>query len=168
MESVFAEMLNPTTWFRSVASEGVLEKLNPLNWFKERQPAAAADEGTPTAVTNAAGAAEACRVLGVAPEFFSPVGSRLSHHSGSGSESESGSGSKTGSSSHTSDSSDGTYESSSDSGSGSSVPDMRRVSRDAATEAWMTEFRESLGDGDSDVDFVCDGDNGIGVIEEID
>jgi hypothetical protein len=133
-----------------------------LNWFKERQPAAAADEGTPTAATNAAGAAEACRVLGVAPDFFSPVGSRLSQHSGSRSASESGSESKTGSSSHSSDSSDGTYESSSDSGSGSSVPAMGHSRRAAAagTEAWMTEFRESLGDGGSEVDFIRDVNDG--------
>jgi hypothetical protein len=156
-ESVLSGILDPTTWFRSVASEGVLEKLNPLNWFKERQPAAAADEGTPTAATNAA---EACRVLGVAPDFFSPVGSRLSQHSGSGSASESGSEFQAGSSSHTSDSSDSTYVSSSDSGSGSSVPDIGRSRRHAATEAWIKEFRESLGDGDSDV--VHDDAHGAG------
>jgi hypothetical protein len=50
--------------------------------------------------------------------------------------------------------------SSSDSGSGSSVPDIGRSRRHAATEAWIKEFRESLGDGDSDV--VHDDAHGAG------
>ncbi len=130
--------------------EAVLQMLNPLNWFKKEQHSAVLSVPEGPDDTTAA-----CEALGVAPDFFSPVGSRLSDHSSSSSSDSESSGShesddaSSSCSSGTSDFSDGTYESSADSGSGSSVPSQR--GNYVALEAWMSKFKEQLGDSSDGV-----------------
>jgi hypothetical protein len=130
--------------------EAVLQMLNPVNWFRKEQQSAVLSLTEGPDDTTAA-----CEALGVAPDFFSPVGSRLSNHSSSSSSSNSESSgsresddSSSSRSSRTSDFSDGAYESSADSGSGSSVPSER--DNYSALDAWQSKFKEQLGDS-SDV-----------------
>ena len=142
-------------WLLPDISDNLLAMLNPMNWIKTQQSSIA------TAVSeDAADTEAACQTLGVTPDFFSPVGSRLSRHSGSGSSSEphssgsdsssaSGSGSSS-QSSRTSDFSDGTYASSADSGSGDSVPSSRGDY--TATDRWVSGFKEEVGDSSDIVD----------------
>ena len=151
-----SDLINPLSWFRS--RDHVLDMLNPVNWFREPACAQVASAALPE---NADDNEAACRALGVNPDFFSPVGSRLSEHSGSSS-SGSGSGSdrdsagdthsRSGSgSSRTSEFSDGAYESSSDSGSGSSVPS--EVSDYQGIDRWMMQLREQFNDSSDGVIF---------------
>lgn len=142
--------------------ETVLQMLNPVNWFrKEQQSAVLGVTEQPAVLSVTEGPDDttaACEALGVAPDFFSPVGSRLSDHSSSSSSSSSSDSESSGSresdgssssrSSRTSDFSDGAYESSADSGSGSSVPSER--DNYSALDAWQSMFKEQLGDS-SDV-----------------
>ena len=156
--SVFSDIMNPATWFPSDASESVFEKLNPLNWFKQQQSLTSKNEAQCATNIDTADTEEACRVLGVGPDFFSPEGSRLSQGSSSASERDSeASGSDrhsvSGASSRTSDFSDGTYTSSSDSGSGVSIP--VEYERSAGAD-WSSKFKEALGDSSDIVDLGSD------------
>jgi hypothetical protein len=153
-----SDFINPVSWFRSRVSENVLDMLNPVNWFSERQTCA---EDPSTAVSDNADDNEAaCRALGVTPDFFSPVGSRLSEHgsSDSGSHSDSTDNHTSSGSSRTSQFSEGTYESSSDSGSGSSVPS--EVSDYQITDRWNLQFQDQFNDSSDGVIFGSDGDGG--------
>jgi hypothetical protein len=158
-----SDLINPLSWFRS--SDHVLDMLNPVNWF--RGGPACAQVASPALPENADDNEAACRALGVTPDFFSPVGSRLSEHSsGSGSSGSSRSGSSAGDthsrsgsgSSRTSEFSDGAYESSSDSGSGSCVPS--EVSDYQVTDRWVTQLREQFNDSSDGVIFGSDDENG--------
>jgi hypothetical protein len=130
--------------------EALLQMLNPVNWFKREQHSTVLS--VPEGPDNTAAA---CEALGVTPDFFSPVGSRLSDRSSSSSSASESSGShesddaSSSCSSGTSDFSDGTYKSSADSGSGSSVPSQR--GNYSALDAWISKFKEQLGDSSDGV-----------------
>ncbi len=147
------ENISDFGWLLPNLPANMFDMLNPMNWFTKDTPAVASTS------ENLADTEAACQVLGVEPDFFSPVGSRLSEHSGTDSESgasgrdsaipaiPSGAASD---SSRTSDFSDGSYESSSDSGSGSSVPDQKRDY--GALSQWESQFLAQMGDSSDVVD----------------
>jgi hypothetical protein len=152
------DFINPVSWFRFLVAENMLDMLNPVNWFSGGQTCA--EDPSATVSENADDNEAACRTLGVTPEFFSPVGSRMSEHGSgdSGSHSDSADSHTSSGSSRTSQFSEGTYKSSSDSGSGSSVPS--EVSDYQITDRWNLQFPDQFNDSSDGVIFGSDDDGG--------
>lgn len=152
------DFINPVSWFRSRAPDSMLDMLNPVNWFRGGR--SSAEVPSAALPDNADDNEAACQALGVTPDFFSPVGSRLSEHSssGTGSDRDSAGDHSVSGSSRTSQFSDGAYESSSDSGSGSSVPS--EVSDYQVTDRWVMQLREQFNDSSDGVILGSDDDNG--------